>query len=362
LPAPEKGDLKMEQLYAKASTGKIKCWRVEALDGVMITHHGYLNGKSQTQSKPIKGKNIGRSNETTSAEQALKEAQSKWQKKVDKGYTTDPSGESDVRLPMKAQKFIKSGHHIKYPAFVQPKLNGVRCFAKMVGDTIEYTSRKGKSFNSTLQHLTPHLLKHMGEGVIFDGEIYNHDWNFQQIIRRVKKLRHDSNLLEFHIYDAAEEDSTFSTRSELLSLLGMELPLVFVKTEKIYNSEEVKTKHDEYVQNGYEGVMIRNGLSEYKFNHRDKNLQKYKEFIDDEFLIVGFHFGTGTEEGCFIFDVVTKSGKEFAVRPIGSREVKRRWVREFENIRGKWLMVRYQELSEEDKPIMPVGVAIRDYE
>jgi DNA ligase-1 len=353
----------MEQLYAKASTGITKCWRVEALDGYMVTHHGYIDGKIQTQSKLIKGKNIGRSNETTPQEQALKEAQSKWQKKVDKGYTTDPSGESDVQLPMLAQKFTKSGHHVQYPAFIQPKLNGVRCFAKKISDSeIDYSSRKGKSFNGTLQHLTPSLLHALKTGDILDGEIYRHDWGFQQIIRRVKKLRPDTNRLQFHAYDFADENLDFYERLGKLTLLKVQGFIQVVETDTIRHSDAVKVFHDKFVQEGYEGAIIRNAAGKYKFNHRDKNLQKYKEFIDDEFLIVGFHTGTGTEEGCIIFDVVTKSGREFAVRPIGSRETKRRWVREFENIRGKWLMIRYQELSEEGKPIMPVGIAIRDYE
>jgi ATP-dependent DNA ligase len=265
---------------------------------------------------------------------------------------------------MLAQKFTKSGHHIEYPAFIQPKLNGVRCFAKKISEfEIDYSSRKGKSFNGTLQHLTPSLLHVLKTGDILDGEIYRHDWGFQQIIRRVKKLRPDTNRLQFHAYDFADENLDFYERLGKLVLLKIQGFVQIVETGPIMHSDAVKIFHDKFIQQGYEGAIVRNAAGKYKFNHRDKNLQKYKEFIDEEFVIVGFHTGTGTEEGCIVFEVqAKKGGVRFSVRPKGSRETKRRWVQEFENIRGRELTVRYQELSEDNVPIFPVGIAIRDYE
>jgi len=351
----------LPKLYAKASTGKVKCWRIEVDRNNIITHHGYIDSKIQTNSKPVHGKNVGRSNETTPHEQACLEAKGKWQQKIDKGYVEDMSGESDVRLPMLAQPFKKSKHHIKYPAFVQPKLNGVRCFAERSGNDIDYTSRKGKSFNGTLRHLTPDLLHAMKDGEIFDGEIYMHGWTFQQIIRAVKKLRPESARLQYWVYDIADDTMPFTERIKRVHILNHGLRIVPVFTQTIQTERDVKVKHDFYIQNGYEGAIIRNSKGGYTFNHRSKDLQKYKEFFDDEFVIIGGKEGTGTEDGCVVFQV-EKNGKTFWVRPRGTQELRRNWFRDIDQLIGRELTVRYQEKSEDGIPIFPVGICIRDYE
>src|SRR5277367_1861233 len=88
-------------LYKRASTGKIQIWMIGVEKSTIITVHGQLDGKSQRTEDVIKeGKNIGKSNETTAAEQALAEATSKWEGKIKKGYVEDISravaGEKDI--------------------------------------------------------------------------------------------------------------------------------------------------------------------------------------------------------------------------------------------------------------------------
>ena len=96
--------------------------------------------------------------------------------------------------------------------------------------------------------------------------------------------------------------------------------------------------------------------------HRVNDLQKYKEFIDKEFKIVGGYEGVGTDKGCVVFEVINEDGNVFHVRPKGSVAQRKRWFQNLKDIIGKELTVRYQELSEDGIPIFPVGVVIRDYE
>jgi DNA ligase-1 len=42
------------------------------------------------------------------------------------------------------------------------------------------------------------------------------------------------------------------------------------------------------MEEGYEGIMVRNPNSPYEISKRSSYLQKYKEFDDDEFEIIGF--------------------------------------------------------------------------
>jgi len=96
--------------------------------------------------------------------------------------------------------------------------------------------------------------------------------------------------------------------------------------------------------------------------HRSADLQKYKEFKDDEYKIVGFKEGDGIEKGCVIWVCETKDKKPFSVRPRGTHEDRAAAFKTASKAVGKKLTVRFQELTEDGIPRFPVGLAIRDYE
>ena len=115
-----------------------------------------------------------------------------------------------------------------------------------------------------------------------------------------------------------------------------------------------------WVSEGYEGIMLRNTFGMYLVNHRSHDLQKYKEFLEDEYVIVGFKEADGRDKGTIIWICMTPEGREFSVRPRGSLEMRRDWFENGSKYIGKKLTVIYQELSEMNVPRFPVGKAIRD--
>ena len=352
-------------LYEQSSTGKIKHWLISVFEdgkkAVITVAYGAGDDKVRISTKEItKGKNIGRSNETTPYEQAVSEAESTWNKKKDKGYVQDTTKlQKEVLLPMLAHSFNKRGHNIVYPCYAQPKLDGVRCLAKKVDEkTIKYYSRMGKEF-VTLDHLDKDLLKVMEVGQVLDGEIYSHDHTFQEMIRLVKKLRPESSKLEYHVFDVVDTKLPFCTRYALQFGEGK---VHMVLTETLQSAEDVPVKHNEYVKAGYEGLILRNADGMYKLKGRSADLQKYKEFKDEEYHVVSGEPGTGTEAGCVVFIVTGKNGIKFNVRPRGSFELRKQWMKDIDNIVGKKLTVRYQELTDDGIPRFPVGISIRDYE
>lgn len=362
------------KLYDVASDGSIKEWQIAVEGSTIITIHGKQGMQAITTSKEIKaGKNIGRSNETTPHQQAEMEAASTYQKKLDKGYVTDlahATVKAPELLPMLAHTYTKRGHDIVLPAYTQPKYNGVRCLAHKISDTeIRYTSRMGKEF-TTVNHLTETLLGMLVIGQIFDGELYVHDWSFQRIISAVKKQRKDSTLLQFWVYDTIHQDKPrthYFMRLAQLNYLAWPCPVMQVPTDEVRSVGGIKQAHDRYVADGYEGVIIRNTGGVYTLKHRSKDLQKHKEFIDEEFEIIGGFAGTGTEEGCVNYIVSNPQGKTpeaktFKVRPKGTLAGRRQAMKDLSQAIKKMLTVRYQELSEDGVPIFPVGIAIRDYE
>ena len=370
------------KIFAKASTGKPKEWQVSVVDNgdetcTLIRTHGYIGQKIQKLKKVIrKGKNIGRSNETTYWTQAIADAKSLHQRQVDRGYVTNLADWVVPEFPMLANKFTERKKHLNWPIYGQKKLDGVRCFAKRVSETeMTYMSRSGK-FYHTLDHLTPLFLESIEVGDIVDGEVYIHGETFQEIIRRVKKLRPESITLQFNSYDflpvndrEMDQMTRLATLESIFGKTGEEkYPEILVTGTVILESEkQLQEYHDKYVMEGFEGIMLRNFHGKYLFSDgkgpRSNDLQKYKEFIDDEFEIVGaVEADEGMHKGCVKFICDARNGETFTSYPKGTLEERRQMFIDREKYIGKELTVRYQATSENGTPTFNVGIAVRDYE
>jgi ATP-dependent DNA ligase len=271
-------------------------------------------------------------------------------------------------LPMLAHDFKKRGHDIVWPAYVQPKLNGIRCLAHKVDEgNIWYISRGGKNF-TTLGHLDKTLLERMKVGDVLDGELFSEKLLFEEIVSAVKRQKTqnpDIFKLQYWIYDCINE-KPYKERLEYIinSIERHELGL-FIRSVPTYvapNKETLAGYHLKFIKSGFEGTMIRNVKGMYARDSRSIDLQKLKDFIDEEFTIIGGRSGEGKEVGCVVFICETEDGKEFDCRPKGTYEKRKLWLNDLSNIVGKKLTVRYQNRSEKNTPIFPVGVTIRDYE
>jgi DNA ligase-1 len=120
---------------------------------------------------------------------------------------------------------------------------------------------------------------------------------------------------------------------------------------------EIEDAHSHYTEYGYEGIMIRgNGL--YKHG-RSKDLLKYKKFKDSEYLVVGHTEGTGAHAGTVIFTCQSGSDKTFNVVMNGPLEKRREMLKHVDDYYGKYLTVKYQELSSDGVPRFPIGLGFR---
>ncbi len=362
-------------LYSLSSKGKVKQWGIKVYEREgeyhWISSHGYVGAKIVDEmSSAIQGKNIGKKNETSPEQQAILDASSKWRGKIDKNYSeTVPTSVDDFTniRPMLAHKWSERKHNIVFPCYVQPKLNGVRCLA--IGDSndeFKFMSRGSKEY-TTLRHIEETLAAITGvlPGYPLDGEIFNPDMNLQEISRAVKKKRDTTEQLEYWIYDIADPTLTFEERLERLQEIDDEIPvddiIRIVPTFEVHNEEELMKHHKQFSLE-YEGTMVRNKEGKYIYDFRSTDLLKLKDFIDAEFRIVGAKAGSGSDEGTVVFRCITENDKEFDVRPRGTREQRRAWLEDMDNILDLYLTVRYQEFSEDGIPIFPVGITIRDYE
>jgi hypothetical protein len=402
------------ELQGEATTGKTKMWSIRVLErdsgtvsfgdsnaspkgsgagvicGVIEITHGYLDGKKQINEKIIaEGKNIGKKNETTPLQQAINEARSAWIKKKESGYspvgvTDEQSGandgdddasvesggrskgiDEDVPSPMLAHDYNKRAKSIKFPCFVQRKYDGTRCVG-MPGKGL--FSRNRKSYPH-MKHIVAELNK-LPATVVLDGELYSDTLTFQEIVGLVKretlkKGDEEKQLqIKFHIYDIIN-GMPYEQRYANLQMLFSKYKfkyLELVKTESCESEEKMKELHAQYVAEGFEGIMLRNKMGAYK-NVRSADLQKYKCFEDSEFEVVDYKEGDGLEEGCVIWVCKTSEGKTFSCRPRGSREERSEMYKNGKKYIGNMLTVRFQEMTDDNLPRFPVGIAFRsEYE
>lgn len=357
-----------EKLYKLDSKGKVRVWWGETVDGGFDMHHGLNDGKIQTRHTAVlKGKNIGRANETTPEEQAESELESKYNKQVDKGYLTkdkfDASGGYVMKVvrPMLAHRYDKHPLKIKFPCAIQPKLDGVRC----LGFSDKLESRKGKPF-LVLDHIQKEVTEILdGRGYTLDGELYVHGDDFQKTISAIKRDKPipESANIEYHVYDIID-NTHFNIRSTWIQDRFQDLDLKYTKrveTRWIDTRDEVIKAHSDFISQGYEGSILRNMHGFYEIDKRSYNLQKVKDFQDQEFKIVGFKVD---KDDCCVFCCETDNGASFDVRPEGTVAERQQYIKDFANINGKMLTVRFFEWTTSDEPVprFPVGVCVRDYE
>lgn len=285
-------------LYKYTNKGQVQQWQITVVDDYFFTEEG-IKGGTLTTSKPTycKAKNVGRANATTPKEQALAEAQAKWQKKVDSGYNEVLSKEKKFFEPMLAHDLAKYEKLVfTVPTFLQPKLDGLRAISQ--NNTL--ASRNGK----------PYIIPHLYQGIeVFDGELYNHDFcnDFNKIVSLCKKqapnheeMAEQKEKVEFWVYDLPSHDGKFSERFEKLRKMTLPKGYVLVPTVKVKNQAELDQWHGQFFSEGYEGSIIRLDLGPYE-NKRSKQLLKKKDFIDEEFKIIGATEGDGGRVGTIGF-------------------------------------------------------------
>jgi len=225
--------------------------------------------------------------------------------------------------PMLAHKVNDKKIDFSEPVFIQPKLDGVRCIFTKDGAY----SRTGKQFRN-LRHIELRLERFFKAqpNAVLDGELYNHALrdDFEQIISLVRKQkptdedrRNAQHLIQYHVYDIIAEGPSYEDRLNwLLSSRYLWCNAVIpVETHKVNKYEEAANMHyDGFLKQGYEGSILRlNGPYEQK---RSYNLQKFKDFSDDEATIVGYEAGKGKRTGTLgKFFMMDDQGVEFGCPP-----------------------------------------------
>ena len=275
-------------IYKKDTKGKFRLLRVTTNNGELLQESGIIDGAITPHKSLSKGKNIGKANETTPAEQAVLEAASIIKKKLDKGYfeTIEEAKNEVVIMPMLAHTFSDHKDKVEFPAFAQPKLDGMRCLAHIIIEPREVNliSRGGKNLNKNFPHIVNELSNiKFHKDLILDGELYAHGDDFQRNMELCKKYRPgETEAVKFNVYDIVW-DKGYTWRHDIILEILQDNNFEHihkVDTYEINNEEDLKEVHTQVVEEGYEGTMVRWGNAGYKPNGKSNNLLKYKDFID----------------------------------------------------------------------------------
>ena len=257
---------------------------------------------------------------------------------------------------------------IKYPVLATPKLDGIRCI--MVDG--EAMSRSMKPIQNEYVREVLEMLPDLDGELMVKGD-------FNQVSSAIMKRTGEPDFT-YCVFDI-RSDKPYTERMSHLREIYRYLPeqIELILPTIINNEEELLALLDKYLEEGYEGVMIRQPDSPYKYGRstvKEGYLLKIKRFFDDEAKIVRFvekktnmnvlekdELGYAKRSSCkdqlvpagtLGSMVLSWHGKEFSVGfgPGITDAIKQEWwdTRDDIELDDPLVTFRYQELSKDGIP------------
>lgn len=295
---------------------------------------GRVNGALTTTEKTYcKGKNVGRSNETSDVSQCIFEVGARIEKQRKRGFQNDVPTEKMFNVTL-AKEFNARKKFIKFPMLLSAKLDGFRCVITKDG----MFSRTNHAILSC-----PHIFKALEQvfrenpNLVLDGELYSHalkqDFNkLASLLSRTKNideefLKETESIIEFNIFDFFDKTNNTIPYSERAKAYGNVSYLgtvdflkklnnwkycKFVIQHKVYSFEEVENWMEDSMLAGFEGIMLRDPNMIYE-EGRSSSLIKYKRFKDAEYIVANIEDGNGNHTGqAATITCTTDSGLTFS--------------------------------------------------
>lgn len=277
---------------------------------------------------------------------------------------------------------------LKYPLYVSPKMDGIRCVIK---NGFALSKKLVRLPNKRLQR----LLSYCPAG--FEGELIHGDPLDPNVFDVTQKcvMSHDAPVdkIKLYVFDNwSNEQTPFSARINGISLVIDELRkrghdhLHTMPHTYVHSADDLAAAEDEYVTAGYEGVMLRYPLAHYKFGIstiKGGHLLKLKRWDDMEVQIVGFveqmkndtepeiddlgyikrlkRKDTQVPNGVLgAFECVLSNGVSVRVGNGMSHAQRKAFWADRDALVGKWITIKYQNLTKDGVPRFPSFLRFRD--
>ena len=300
-----------------------------------------------------------------------------------------PTGSNGVVKPMLAKQADKVTNTKIFDKewLASRKIDGLHCIIYLGDDGKLHTSSRGATnYDSAMFEILTHpalikLFKN-NKGLMLDGECYHHGYTLQQInsIARTQKVAKDLEVLQFYWYDIVDLNNPFKSRLAKMKAIAKELKeygseigwnpdrifkenelrIQFVPQVEVSGWDNMMKLHNEYVSEGWEGLVIRDPERPYKPNGRTNDMIKIKVYKDDCFKVVGKEAGLrGSEDMVFIMQM--PDGRTFKAKPFGDREQKQEyWINFEEKYNGHIGECKFFYYSDDGIPLQPAFKAFRD--
>ena len=290
------------------------------------------------------------------------------------------------KKPMLAYPVSDKPINYNQDVFMQSKLDGVRCIIQ--SEDVEYhepntgrlikaqavkaysrTGKEWKNIDHILFNLKPWFA--LNPDVILDGELYNHDLrdDFETIISLVRRQTPDDidmiesrDLVQFHCYDIIDETKVFDERNRfIIQTVPRNQYIKHVPTVLIHTEAQAKDCHQDNLNEGYEGSILRTN-DVYKCG-RSWNLRKFKDFHDDEALLLDWVEGKGKRKGTIgKFMAQDSEGNIFGMPVMDKFQYLQDNFEEMKTWVGKLATFTYFERTNANSYRHPLFKCIRDYE
>ena len=284
-------------------------------------------------------------------------------------------------LPMLAKAFDNANNKLFKKVsqyYAQWKINGLRCVVSayrtegMFNEIrLRFQSREGTYWTS-LNMLENYLLsvipdyfldKMVEEHYILDGELYLPGYSVNDINHFVKNpICVQNKQLQYWCYDLAIQEATANERKNILinnflsrkaninskeEHLNNKEKFVILPTYSVLDEISAKFYRDKFIENGFEGLILRNPSEEYQFGKRNSSMIKYKKSTDGKFIIIDIK-----PEGVKRPDIplfICKNDindAEFECHLSAPIEIQKRYLKELKDETiGKYMYVEYGERS-----------------
>lgn len=187
---------------------------------------------------------------------------------------------------------------LDYPKRIEPKLDGLRLIAIKHNGIVTMYTRNGTQLD-TLPQIKNTLELLPCDDIVFDGEAMAKDWNESASVLMAHKNKKDDSNVVYHIFDCMNYQDwiankcklTFSERWSILTNLLQERQtqnVVLVSYGYATNADEVIKAYQHWIEQGFEGVMIKDINAMYQFKRSSailkmKPIQTWEGVIVDTF-------------------------------------------------------------------------------
>lgn len=343
-----------KELFIVDNKGQLRIWSIDDVSDGFVISHGIYDGAIQHKHEHVPHGKVNR----TLEEQIELQMDSRINKQRDKGYVDTieqalaqrATNQLGLKKPMLAQTI--DNVDIDYSsAFVQRKYDGNRCIITNVDGHITAYSRNGKHIDS-IDHILDTIRLAPGESI--DGELYAHGEKLQTIVSWIKRKQSDTRKIKFHAYDYISR-SPFEERFEILKTIKSDV-IEIAPTYEVHTYESVMDYFRQFREEGYEGAIVRHGLSGYEDGKRSKSLVKVKEWHDAEFKVIDI---ISSKDGWARLVCISPTGTIFNVTCHGDINYKVHVLDHKEDYIGKLVTVEYAYLTNDGVPFHPVAKAWR---